>query len=73
MPAVGKGSRRGLRARLPEAQQGPAGQPHRRAFDFDLIAPRAPQNSFDAFISEVEFGKLPHFFFRRRSESADVE
>ena len=56
-------------SRLSEAQQGPAGQPHRRVFDgvfdFELKAPRAPQNSFlqavtsenwfDAF-SEVEFG-----------------
>ena len=57
----------------PRSTAGAAQQPHWRAFDFELIAPRAPQNSFlqavtpenwfDAFISEVEFGKLPHLFF----------
>ena len=59
-PFYGKGSRCGLRARLPEAQQGPAGQPQRRAFNFEPIAPHALQNSFfvtsenfDAFIAEV--------------------
>ena len=71
VPVVRKGSRRGLRARLPEAQQGPAEQPHWRAFNFEI--PRALQNSFlqvvtlensfDAFISEVEFSKQLYRFF----------
>ena len=33
------GSRRGLQARLPKAQQGPAGQPPRRAFNFEPQVP----------------------------------
>ena len=48
VPAIGKGSCGGLQARLSDAQQGSAGQPHRRASNFEHIAPRAPQNSFSA-------------------------
>ena len=83
MPAIGKGSRRGLRARLSEAQQGPAGQPHQRAFDFELTAPRAPQNSFLQAVTlriglmhsfrKQKLSKLRYLFFRRRSKSADIE
>ena len=48
VPAIGKESSRGLRARLPKAQQGPARQPYRRASIFEHIAPRALQMHFFA-------------------------